>query len=202
MADTRLLFVCLGNICRSPPPRGCFCIFWPARGSRSTSWWIRPAPGAGMWAGPPIPACAPPPSGGHRLPSRARQIERADLTRFDRILTMDGDNLQAVRAWPRKAEATAQPWRASRSPGSSRSPTTAAASGSGGSRPLLRRRGRLRAGAGSARGCLQRPAGAAAARQPLTSGAWGRGRPGILRHPLAETGPPAAGSPPRSRGHR
>jgi protein-tyrosine phosphatase len=35
---------------------------------------------------------------GIHLPSRARQLGLADLSGFDRILTMDGDNLQAVRA--------------------------------------------------------------------------------------------------------
>jgi protein-tyrosine phosphatase len=35
---------------------------------------------------------------GIHLPSRARQIQPADLTSFDRILTMDADNLQAVRS--------------------------------------------------------------------------------------------------------
>ena len=38
---------------------------------------------------------------GISLPSRARQLEPQDLVRFDHILTMDGDNLRAVRALAR-----------------------------------------------------------------------------------------------------
>lgn len=39
---------------------------------------------------------------GIHLPSRARQIDLADLTSFDRILTMDDDNLSAVEALARE----------------------------------------------------------------------------------------------------
>jgi protein-tyrosine phosphatase len=45
---------------------------------------------------------------GIALPSRARQIEAADLGRFDRILTMDNDNLAAVAAMARRSPAVAQ----------------------------------------------------------------------------------------------
>jgi len=40
---------------------------------------------------------------GIHLPSRARQIEAADLQRFDHILTMDADNLAAVQRLERQA---------------------------------------------------------------------------------------------------
>jgi protein-tyrosine phosphatase len=40
---------------------------------------------------------------GIHLPSRARQLEAADLQRFDRILTMDADNLAAVQALARRS---------------------------------------------------------------------------------------------------
>jgi protein-tyrosine phosphatase len=39
---------------------------------------------------------------GIHLPSRARQIELADFTSFDRILTMDDDNLRNVRSLARE----------------------------------------------------------------------------------------------------
>jgi protein-tyrosine phosphatase len=45
---------------------------------------------------------------GISLPSRARQIEPADLGRFDRILTMDNDNLAAVEAMARRGTAGRQ----------------------------------------------------------------------------------------------
>ena len=41
------------------------------------------------------------------LPSRARQLEAADLQRFDHILTMDEDNLAAVQALARRHGETA-----------------------------------------------------------------------------------------------
>jgi len=44
---------------------------------------------------------------GIALPSRARQIEAADLGRFDRILTMDNDNLAAVAAMAARSPAAA-----------------------------------------------------------------------------------------------
>ena len=40
---------------------------------------------------------------GIQLPSRARQLERADLNRFDHILTMDASNLLQVQALAGKA---------------------------------------------------------------------------------------------------
>ena len=45
---------------------------------------------------------------GIHLPSRARQIEAADLQRFDHILTMDADNLAAVRRLERQAPGKAR----------------------------------------------------------------------------------------------
>jgi protein-tyrosine phosphatase len=39
---------------------------------------------------------------GITLPSRARQLDRHDLLAFDRILTMDADNLRSVRALARE----------------------------------------------------------------------------------------------------
>jgi protein-tyrosine phosphatase len=39
---------------------------------------------------------------GIHLPSRARQIELADFSAFDRILTMDDDNLRNVRSLARE----------------------------------------------------------------------------------------------------
>ena len=45
---------------------------------------------------------------GIHLPSRARQIEAADLQRFDHILTMDADNLAAVRRLEHQAPGRAR----------------------------------------------------------------------------------------------
>ncbi|MFY8148458.1 MAG: low molecular weight protein-tyrosine-phosphatase [Prochlorococcaceae cyanobacterium] len=103
MAEVRLLFVCLGNICRSPAAEGVFLHLLAREGLEEH--FVVDSAGTGGWhvgrpADPRMRAAAQ--RRGIVLPSRARQIERADLTRFDRILTMDEDNLQAVRALARE----------------------------------------------------------------------------------------------------
>jgi protein-tyrosine phosphatase len=100
----RLLFVCLGNICRSPAAEGVFLHHLELRGL-SEAFEVDSA-GTGSWhAGKPadrrMRAAAA--NRGIHLPSRARQIVAGDLDRFDRILTMDKDNLAAVRALARAA---------------------------------------------------------------------------------------------------
>ncbi len=98
----RLLFVCLGNICRSPAAEGVFLRQLAAVGLQEC--FSVDSAGTGSWhVGQPADrrmrdAAA---RRGIDLPSRARQIEPADLHRFDRILTMDDDNLAAVRGLAR-----------------------------------------------------------------------------------------------------
>ena len=94
----RVLFVCLGNICRSPAAEGVF-LHLLAREGLEQSFHVDSA-GTGGWhvgrpADPRMRAAAA--RRGIDLPSRARQLEPADLQRFDLILTMDGDNLAAVQ---------------------------------------------------------------------------------------------------------
>jgi protein-tyrosine phosphatase len=101
----RLLFVCLGNICRSPAAEGVFLHLLAQEGlghafqvdSAGTGGWHRGQP-----ADSRMRAAAA--RRGITLPSRARQIETDDLHRFDRILTMDNDNLAAVQALARSVE--------------------------------------------------------------------------------------------------
>jgi protein-tyrosine phosphatase len=95
----RVLFVCLGNICRSPAAEGVF-LHLLAREGIAEAFQVDSA-GTGGWhvgkpADPRMRAAAA--RRGIPLPSRARQLEAADLERFDHILTMDADNLAAVRA--------------------------------------------------------------------------------------------------------
>ena len=95
----KLLFVCLGNICRSPAAEGVFLHLLEARGLSNQ--FLVDSAGTGGWhVGNPadrrMRAAAE--RRGIHLPSRARQIELADFSNFDRILTMDDDNLQAVRS--------------------------------------------------------------------------------------------------------
>jgi protein-tyrosine phosphatase len=99
-----VLFVCMGNICRSPAAEGVFLHLLAEAGLEHC--FAVDSAGTGGW------------HVGHRadrrmidaaerrgihLPSRARQIEAADLQRFDHILTMDADNLAAVRRLERQA---------------------------------------------------------------------------------------------------
>ena len=95
----KLLFVCLGNICRSPAAEGVFLHLLEARGLSNQ--FLVDSAGTGGWhVGNPadrrMRAAAE--HRGIHLPSRARQIELADFGNSDRILTMDDDNLQAVRS--------------------------------------------------------------------------------------------------------
>ena len=99
MAEQRLLFVCLGNICRSPAAEGVFLHLIAQAGLEDR--FVVDSAGTGGWhVGNPadrrMRAAAA--RRGIHLPSRARQIELADFGNFDRILTMDDDNLQAVRS--------------------------------------------------------------------------------------------------------
>ena len=103
MAEQRLLFVCLGNICRSPAAEGVFLHLLEREGL--TDQFVVDSAGTGGWhVGRPadrrMRAAAE--RRGIVLPSRARQLELEDLRRFDRILTMDDDNLQAVQALARQ----------------------------------------------------------------------------------------------------
>lgn len=100
---TRILFVCLGNICRSPAAEGVFLHQLAAEGLEDQ--FVVDSAGTGGWhVGKPADSRmrAAASRRGIHLPSRARQLELADLTSFDRILTMDNDNLEAVRALARE----------------------------------------------------------------------------------------------------
>lgn len=108
---TRVLFVCLGNICRSPAAEGVF--LHGLEQAALTDRFVVDSAGTGGWhVGKPADARmrAAAARRGMELTSRARQLEMADLSRFDHILTMDADNLAAVQAMARRLEnAGAQP---------------------------------------------------------------------------------------------
>ena len=96
---TRVLFVCLGNICRSPAAEGVF-LHLLAQAEASDRFVVDSA-GTGGWhvgkaADRRMREAAS--RRGIALTSRARQLERADLQRFDHILTMDASNLAHVQA--------------------------------------------------------------------------------------------------------
>ena len=104
----RLLFVCLGNICRSPAAEGVFLHLLKQRGLSDQ--FVVDSAGTGGWhVGNPadrrMQAAAN--RRGIELPSRARQICLDDFSSFDLVLTMDDDNLAAVRGLAQEAGAGA-----------------------------------------------------------------------------------------------
>ena len=91
---TRILFVCLGNICRSPSAEGVFRTLATDTETDSA--------GTGDWhvGEPPYgPMQEAATARGYNLSDlRARQITAADFDRFDLILAMDDRNLNAIEA--------------------------------------------------------------------------------------------------------
>ena len=94
---TQILFVCLGNICRSPTAEGVL----RARAQKAGLKLVVDSCGTGGWhAGEPPhpPAVQAAKRRGYDLsPLRARQITPADFTAFDHILVMDRRNLADAR---------------------------------------------------------------------------------------------------------
>ena len=95
----KILFVCLGNICRSPAAEGIFKKKLKDRNLENL--FVVDSAGTGGWhvgnlADPRMREMAS--SRGIELTSRSRQIEENDLYEFDHILVMDKDNLHAVKS--------------------------------------------------------------------------------------------------------
>ena len=100
----KLLFVCLGNICRSPAAEGVFLHLLNQRGLSDR--FVVDSAGTGGWhTGNPADRRMHAAAGrrGIQLPSRARQISLDDLSDFDLVLTMDDANLTAVQGLAREA---------------------------------------------------------------------------------------------------
>ncbi len=106
---TSLLFVCLGNICRSPAAEGVFLHLITREGLEQA--FTVDSAGTGDWhVGRPADARMRSAAAkrGIVLPSRARQITADDLGRFDHVLTMDRQNLSAVLGLAGSGGATAR----------------------------------------------------------------------------------------------
>ena len=93
----RILFVCLGNICRSPAAEGILSDKVAARGL--TSRFVIDSAGtygghAGDLPDPRMRVAAS--HRGYCLGHRARQIRENDFERFDRIIVMDDSNYERV----------------------------------------------------------------------------------------------------------
>ena len=90
----RVLFVCLGNICRSPLAEGVFLHL--AREAGVADRFVVDSAGTGHWHVGELPdsrALAVARKYGVELPSRARQVTPADFDRFDYIVAMDRENM-------------------------------------------------------------------------------------------------------------
>lgn len=96
---TAILFVCLGNICRSPLAEGTFRAIAAERGLADTL--EIDSAGVGAWhvgAPPDRRSAAIARKFGLDISAqRARQVEAADFARFDLIFGMDRSNVQALR---------------------------------------------------------------------------------------------------------
>ena len=90
----RVLFVCLGNICRSPLAEGVFLHL--AKEAGVADRFEVDSAGTGDWhvgERPDKRATAVAEKHGVLLPSRARQVSPADFDRFDHIVAMDRENM-------------------------------------------------------------------------------------------------------------
>ena len=96
----RILFVCHGNICRSPMAEFILKALVKARGL-SDDYYIESAAvsteeiGNGIY--PPAKRCLSQHGVWFDAGKTARQVTRADYDRFDRIIVMDASNLRWIR---------------------------------------------------------------------------------------------------------
>lgn len=96
-SPTRVLFVCLGNICRSPLAEGVFAQLVEEAGL-SPRFDVDSA-GTGSWhvgERPDARAAMVAREHGIELDSRARQVTDQDLEEFDYVIAMDRDNLRSL----------------------------------------------------------------------------------------------------------
>ena len=96
----RLLFVCMGNICRSPAAEG---VMQRLAGKAGLIGQLHiDSAGTGGWhAGEPPDARMTRSAArrGYKLVSRARQVLASDFARFDLIVVMDQQNLRDLKAF-------------------------------------------------------------------------------------------------------
>lgn len=94
---TGVLFVCLGNICRSPLAEGVFLHKINERGVAHR--FSVDSAGTGGWHAGETPdprAIAVAAKRGIVLPSRARQVRREDFERFHHLVAMDESNRETL----------------------------------------------------------------------------------------------------------
>jgi protein-tyrosine phosphatase len=94
----RILFVCLGNICRSPTAEGAMRALVRDAGLQDEI--ELDSAGTGSWhvgSPPDRRASATARARGIALEGSAREVRRADFDEFDLLLAMDRSNLSALR---------------------------------------------------------------------------------------------------------
>jgi protein-tyrosine phosphatase len=95
----RLLFVCLGNICRSPTAEGVMRHVVAEAGMEDRV--VLDSAGTGSWhigSAPDARASAAAAGRGVQLAGEARQVSEQDFEDFDLVLAMDRANLRDLRA--------------------------------------------------------------------------------------------------------
>lgn len=93
----RLLFICLGNICRSPAAEGVMKA--KVHAAKLDDQFYIDSAGIGDWHVEQLPDSRMRERGarrGYRLDSRARQIRQSDFADFDLLLVMDRENYRIV----------------------------------------------------------------------------------------------------------
>jgi protein-tyrosine phosphatase len=95
----RILFVCMGNICRSPTAEGVMRHLLAERGLENEIE-VESAGTGGWHAGSPPDARSARAAAarGITLEGAARQVTRADFEEFDLLVAMDRDNLADLQA--------------------------------------------------------------------------------------------------------
>ena len=94
----KILFVCLGNICRSPTAEGVFRELADRAGLLEDL--VIDSAGTGAWHVGESPDRRMRQAAlrhGYRLEGRARRVEASDYARFDLIFAMDSDNLDSLQ---------------------------------------------------------------------------------------------------------
>jgi protein-tyrosine phosphatase len=97
-APFRVLFVCLGNICRSPTAEGAMRMLVSEAGLREEI--EIDSAGTGGWhvgSPPDARAVAAARARGIALDGCARQVQRSDLDDFDLVIAMDSANMHQLR---------------------------------------------------------------------------------------------------------
>lgn len=99
----KLVFVCLGNICRSPTAEGIF-IHKVKEAGLENYFYIDSAGTSAYHIGESANSKSQATANKHgiHLPSKARRFEYADLEEFDLILAMDSENLSNIKQLDRK----------------------------------------------------------------------------------------------------